>query len=384
MSALADDLVAALGELIAIPSTYPPGDTRAICAYAARRLAAAGYAVETVEKTAGVANVVARLGGGRPCLVFNAHVDTVGVGDRAQWRTDPFAAHVADGRVAGLGAGNCKGSMAVQLRLAEEIARRGGPQRGEAVFTFVGDEERLGTDGMKHLRDAGAVRPDMLVLGAQTGLDLIAEERGVMWARLTALGRAAHAGEPAAGDNAIDRLLRLIGALDREIRPRLAGRNDGAKRSTLNLGRIEGGRNANVVPDRAWAEFDRRLLPSERVEAAFAEMRAILAGAGEPEAAWSLELLTGTNGFSAPKDGPCAAAFRAAIEARLGRPARFLNAIGVSDGRWFADDGAEILNFGPGEGAQGHAANESVPIAELEQALLIQLDVVGRVLGLRA
>src|SRR5690606_6783631 len=143
------------------------------------------------------------------------------------------------------------------------------------------------------LRDTGAVRPDMLVLGGPTGLELIVEERGVMWARVTAFGCAAHAGEPAAGDNAIDRLLRLIAALDRELRPRLAGRIAGTKRSTVNLGRIEGGRNTNVVPDRAWAEFDRRLLPAERVEAAFDEMQAILDAAGEPAGTWSFELLTG-------------------------------------------------------------------------------------------
>lgn len=382
MTGDADAIVAILSDLVAIPSTYPPGDTTAICAYARRRLRAAGYAVATPTKTAGVANLVARLGSGRPQLVFNAHADTVGVGDRAQWRSDPFEALLADAGVVGLGAANCKGSMAVQIRLAEEVARRGGPAQGEIVFTFVGDEERLGPDGMKHLRDSGAVRPDMLVLGGPTGLDLIAAERGVMWARLTASGRAAHAGEPAAGDNAIRRLLRIVAALDGELARRLPGRVSGAQRSTVNLGRIEGGRNTNVVPDRAWAEFDRRLLPSERVEAAFEEMRRIAAAAGEPADAWALELLAGTNGFAAPQDGGCAAAFRAAIEARLGRTMRFLDAIGVSDGRWFADDGIEILSFGPGDGAQGHSANETVPVAELEQAFDIQLEVVARVLGL--
>ena len=378
-----DGMVTILCDLIALPSPYPPGDTTAICEYAAGRLRAAGYRVETPSMTPGVANVVASLGAGRPRLGFNSHADTVGIGDPAQWRSDPFQAVLADGRVTGLGAANCKGAIAVQLKLAEEIARQGGPAAGEIVFAFTGDEERLGPDGMKHLRDSGMVRPDMLVLGGPTGLDLIVEERGAMWARLTASGLAAHAGEPAAGDNAIDRLLRLVRAMQAGLIPRLRDRMAGAMRSTVNLGRIEGGRNTNVVPDRAWAEFDRRLLPAERLESAFEEMREIAAQAGEPADTWKLELVTGTNGFTAPRDGICVTAFRRAIQERLGRPARFLNAIGVSDGRWFADDGIEILSFGPGEGAQGHAANESVPIAELQQAFAIQLNVVSRVLGLR-
>ena len=88
-------------------------------------------------------------------IAFNAHVDTVGVGERANWKSDPYKALVKGGLVYGLGAGNCKGSMAVQIWLAEEIARRGGPQTGELIFTFVADEENLGPDGMEFLRKSG-------------------------------------------------------------------------------------------------------------------------------------------------------------------------------------------------------------------------------------
>lgn len=76
------------------------------------------------------------------------------------------------------------------------------------------------------------------------------------------------------------------------------------------------------------------------------------------------------------------AAFQATIANRFGRPARFRNALGVSDGRYFAGDGIEIVNFGPGSGSEGHAANESVPLAALVDAALIQLEVVERLLGL--
>ena len=58
-------------------------------------------------------------------------------------------------------------------------------------------------------------------------------------------------------------------------------------------------------------------------------------------------------------------------------------ATGVSDGRYFADDGIEIINFGPGSGVQGHAANESVPVAEMVLAARIQLGVANRILGIR-
>jgi acetylornithine deacetylase/succinyl-diaminopimelate desuccinylase family protein len=377
------DLVSILSDLIALPSPYPPGTSVEICVYAARRLKKAGYKVEITAKTRGVDNVVARMKGkGRgPVIAFNAHVDTVGVGERANWKSDPFKALVKGGLVHGLGAGNCKGSMAVQLWLAEEIARRGGPPRGELLFTFVADEENLGPDGMEFLRKSGKVRPDVLILGAQTENNLIVAERGVMWARITTRGKAAHAGNPSAGDNAILRMMRLVGALQAHYDKALARRVKGAMKSTVNIGMFHGGHNTNVVPSACTVEIDRRLLPDEKVKDAFKELKRVVDGAGEPKALYAVEFLTGTNGFFAPENGTAVGAFEAAVKAETGRTVKFLNATGVSDGRYYADDGIEIINFGPGSGAQGHAANESVPIAEMVEAATIQLDVVRRLVG---
>ena len=380
--AITGEVLSILTDLIAIPSSYPPGDTRAICAYAGDRLARAGYAVETAARTEGVDNIVGRIGGGAPTVVFNAHADTVGIGERGAWRTDPLVATVAAGRVHGLGAGNCKASMAVQLWLAERIAAAGGPARGEAVFTFVGDEERLGPDGLAFLRETGAVEPDILVLGAQTEGQACGEERGVFWSRLTAGGKAAHAGDPAAGDNAILRMMRLIATLERELAPRLAVRRRGALKSTLNIGTIRGGHNTNAVPDSCVVEIDRRVLPDETVDAAFAELRALLETAGEPADSFEIEFVTGTNGFAPPADGPAIAAFHRAIGRITGAPPRPILAVGASDGRYFADDGIEILTFGPGNARDGHAANESVPLADLAPCARIQLAVVEDLLGL--
>ncbi|CAN5692567.1 acetylornithine deacetylase/succinyl-diaminopimelate desuccinylase family protein [soil metagenome] len=379
---IASDIVAILTDLIALPSPYPPGTSVEICAYATKRLKKAGYKVETLAKTKDVDNVVARLKGkGKgPTIAFNAHVDTVGVGERAHWKSDPYKALVKGGLVYGLGAGNCKGSMAVQIWLAEEIARRGGPASGELLFTFVADEENLGPDGMEFLRKTGKVRPDALILGAQTENNLIVAERGVMWAKLTTKGRAAHAGNPSAGDNAILRMMRLVGALQAHYDKVLRKRVSGAMKSTVNVGMFHGGHNTNVVPSACTVEIDRRLLPDETVKEAFRELKSVIDKAGEPKSQYAVEFLTGTNGFSAPENGAAVAAFESVVKAQTGRKVKFLNATGVSDGRYYADDGIEIINFGPGSGVQGHAANESVPIAEMVEAAEIQLEVIGRLL----
>jgi acetylornithine deacetylase/succinyl-diaminopimelate desuccinylase family protein len=378
-----NELVSILSDLIALPSPYPPGTSVEICAYAAKRVKKAGYTVEVAARTKGVDNVVARMKGKSkgPTIAFNAHVDTVGVGERANWKSDPYKALVKGGLVYGLGAGNCKGSMAVQIWLAEEIARRGGPKTGELIFTFVADEENLGPDGMAFLRKSGRVRPDALILGAQTENNLIVAERGVMWARLITKGRAAHAGNPAAGDNAILRMMRLVGALTSYYDKALATRVKGAMKSTVNIGMFHGGHNTNVVPSACAVEIDRRLLPNEKVKDAFAELKRVVDAVDEPKSQYSVEFLTGTNGFFAPENGRTVAAFEAAVRSKTGRKVKFLNATGVSDGRYYADDKIEIINFGPGSGAQGHAANESVPIADMVEAAEIQLEVVQKLLG---
>ena len=193
-AALAGELTSILGDLIALPSEFPPGDTRKICAYAADRLRRVGYESHVSMQVEPIANVVAHMGDGNPCLVFNVHADTVGVSEPDDWASNPLRAEVRDGRLYGLGAANCKGSMAVQLWLAEEIARRGGPRTGKLVFTFAGDEENLGPNGTDYLRKTKQVKPDILIVGATTDNQLITAERGVLWVRIRARGRAAHAG----------------------------------------------------------------------------------------------------------------------------------------------------------------------------------------------
>lgn len=376
-----DDILEILHALIAIPSGYPPGDTSAICARIADRLGKAGYETETVCKARPITNLVARLGTGSPSVVFNAHVDTIAVADRTEWQTDPYQATLIDGRVHGLGAGNCKGSMAVQIWLAEEIARRGGPAQGEIAFTFVGDEENLGSDGLAYLRDTALVRPDILICGAQTQLQAITEERGVIWVEIAANGAGAHAGEPQNGDNAIDRMTRLINALNNDLQPKLENRARGALRSTMSIGIIRGGTNTNAVPSACRIELDRRLMPEETIDDAVAEIESVIAAAGEPDGTWSVELLTGTKGFASPPDAPCIKAFHKAIEQVTGAPPRDVAAIGASDARYFADDDIVLMTFGPGHAKDGHKANEFVPLDELEKAARIQLAVIEDMLG---
>lgn len=377
-----------LARLVAIPSTFPPGDTSAVCREIAGLLEAWGYQIELASRSPGVNNVIARARSktAGPSIAFNSHIDTVGIGRRDDWKSPPLELTPVDGgALAGLGSANCKGSAATHLWLAQLLAQRGGPRSGEVVFTFVGDEENLGPHGTRYLAEAGLIKPDMLILGAPTSNQLVVRERGVMWVQIETFGRGAHAGAPEAGDNAVLRLLRLLTYLQRDLGDRLGKRTTGALASTMNIGTIEGGENTNVVPAHASATVDRRLLPDvENVQGAFEEIVALLALAGEPTDSYRVTLLTGTNGFSARTDGPLVQAFQQGAQAALDCNLSVIEAIGASDGRYFADADIEIVNFGPGAGAQGHAPNESVPQAELEQACVLLERVLDQLTGFRS
>jgi acetylornithine deacetylase/succinyl-diaminopimelate desuccinylase-like protein len=201
----------------------------------------------------------------------------------------------------------------------------------------------------------------------------VLEERGVMWVRVTTRGKAAHAGAPHTGDSAILRMQHVIKAL--HALPEKTSST--GQKTTLSVGRIRGGENINVVPDQCVIELDRRILPQDDFDVAFDEIKTTAQRAG----AATVELLTGTPGFSAPEDGAGAKAFAEAIRKVTGKAPERLNVVGASDARYFARDGIEILVTGPGDGADSHIPNEFVLLEEVVEAASIQLEALNRLLS---
>lgn len=384
-STLRSRLVELLSALIATPTPHPPGDTTALCCDWRTALERWGYRVQTASEHPGRDNLIASIGTGAPHLVFNVHADTVDVTDRHAWRTDPFEAVERNGRMYGLGAANAKGALAVHLWLAEQIASLHGskhvPRNGTITFTIVTDDEDVGPHGTSYLRRAGLIDPDYLVIGGPTANALITEERGVMWVELEVWGRAAHAGAPQLGDNAVLRMMRLLSVLDSRLGPAIAARVDGVVRSTLNIGWIQGGTSANVVPDRCVAVLDRRLVQGETVDGAFEEIRHCLSTTGEAADLWQMHLMRGTPAFRSFRDAALVRAMGSAITEVTGSAPRFIDALGAGDGRYFADAGIEIVTTGPGDGGDSHAPNESIAIVEMIESAKIHWAFIERLLG---
>jgi len=376
-----------LGRLIAADSQTPPGDCRAAVRACAAWLDAERMTYEIVADDERLPNLIVRLGDARRGdeLCWNAHLDTVRAGDREAWRTDPFKATFADGRVYGLGAANCKASAAAQLCAALALARARAPLRGELVLTLVADEESLGSRGTGHLIETGRVRPRYFLAGGPTGNRLIHSERGLLWAEVAVSGSAAHGAVPEEGRNAVVESARLMLELVETLGPALAERRGPeVPPSSLNVGVVRGGESPNMVPPSCSFVVDRRLVPGETPDAALAEIAELC---GRSAARRGFEVTVSAARAVEPYAAdPDSRLSRAVCDAcrYVGLDPEVGQSIAISDARFVAHGGVEIVGFGPGDGRASHGPNESVPVAEARDAARVLALSAAALLGAEA
>jgi acetylornithine deacetylase/succinyl-diaminopimelate desuccinylase-like protein len=290
-----------------------PAQERAAAEYVVAKLAEVGYSPEYVEAVPGRGNVVVRLEGAdpaRPALLVHGHLDVVPA-DASEWSVPPFAGEVRDGYVWGRGAVDMKGMVAMTLTVARALRRDGVVPPRDIVFAFLADEEAGGLDGagylVDHRRDLfdGVTEAISEVGGfsvtfADAGRAYLVEtaEKGVAWLRLAVTGTAAHA-SMLNTDNPVAKLAAAVTRLEQyrfpvvltdTVREFLAGvaeltgwsfdpdnpddlvarlgnlsRLVGATlRDTATVTMFEAGTAPNVVPSRARATVDGRMLPGRQ------------------------------------------------------------------------------------------------------------------------
>ena len=145
--------------LVRIPSVntgvMPTGDETPVCEYVRDWLAQDGIEAEILEATPGRGNLIARVEGrsGKPGLMFMSHTDVVPVEDEEKWRFPPFSATVADDRIYGRGASDCKGLLTAQM-MAIRLLRRNGIELEDTLILASGaDEEHGGRYGFGWLAE---------------------------------------------------------------------------------------------------------------------------------------------------------------------------------------------------------------------------------------
>jgi acetylornithine deacetylase/succinyl-diaminopimelate desuccinylase-like protein len=206
-----EDLVAFTQALIREPSINPPGAEGAVAHILAGYLQALGIEVCPYEVEADRPNVIATWRGGPgPTLLLNGHLDVVP--PATGWTWDPFGGEVEDGLIYGRGAADTKGGLAAIAVALRSLRRQGFSPYGTIVFTAVVDEE-VGQIGTRDLQTLG-MKADFGLVAEPKGLLPMIAHKGRIIVEIRVEGRTAHASLWEQGDNAIDRSLPVLEAIN--------------------------------------------------------------------------------------------------------------------------------------------------------------------------
>jgi acetylornithine deacetylase len=218
-------------------------------------------------------------------------------------------------------------------------------------------------------------RPDRAIVAEPTMLDVVVAHKGSLRWRCHARGRAAHSSQPSLGDNAIYRMTRVIRTLEvyaHEIVPKLS-HHPRLGAATLSVGMIQGGLSVNTVPDRCTIEVDRRLLPGDDHQQAFAHVAEYLRS-HLPRGDWEqIEfdppfLTSGAldDSINLPWGNQVGE-----IASQFGDYGKIIGVNYGTDAPPLAREGIPTIVFGPGSIAQAHTADEWISIDQLELATKI-------------
>ena len=212
---------------------------------------------------------------GRPRLLLIGHMDTVF--DEGTAAERPFAID-ADGIARGPGVTDMKSGLLSGLYALRALVARDAALPFERVTFVANPDEEIGSpSSTPHIRQIAAESDVCLVLEcARANGNIVSSRKGILDARITVQGRAAHAGvEPEKGRSAVLAAADLVARLHA-----LNGRTDGV---TVNVGVIQGGTRPNVVAERCTMEVDVRAVRRADLEAAEAEIRELLAALTVPD-----------------------------------------------------------------------------------------------------
>ncbi len=274
-----DAIIAFLRDLVAIPSF--DSNIRDVAARVERELRMLGF--QDIHY-APYGDIVARIGNGPRVLLYDSHLDTVGVGDPGEWQHGPFTGAIDNGLMYGRGTVDEKGStppMIYGLKIANDL----GLLDGFTAYYFGSIEEWCEGLSARVFSEEEKVRPDFVVIGEPTDLHVYRGQKGRCELRVTAKGRSAHGASHWLGDNAVYKmaeLIRRVPALDARLPddPFLG-------RGSIVVTHVESRESSfNAVPDRCSIVLDRRLTVGETAEQALQQVRALL-----PSSDFEVEIL---------------------------------------------------------------------------------------------
>lgn len=283
-----DEEVRFLQDLVRVPTDTPPGNNAPHAERTAGLLTAFGmeaekHPVPREEVQAygleSITNLIVRrrYGAGRT-IALNAHGDVVPPGEG--WSRDPYGGQVEDGRIFGRAAAVSKSDFATYTFAVRALESLGRPLKGSVELHFTYDEEFGGELGPGWLLKNKLTAPDLL-LAAGFSYEVVTAHNGCLQLEVTVHGKMAHAAIPDTGVDALQGAVQILNALyaQNALYKHVTSKVPGIRHPYLNVGRIEGGTNTNVVPGKVVFKLDRRMIPEENPADVESAVRKVIADA---------------------------------------------------------------------------------------------------------
>jgi glutamate carboxypeptidase len=340
--------------------SYTPAGVDEVGRFVAGFLADIGASVEARPDPAGRlgATIVGTLRGSATPgarLLLIGHMDTVFDPGTAAER--PFA--IAEGIATGPGVTDMKSGLLAGLYAIRALVRRGELPFEQLTFVANPDEEIGSPSSTPHIIELAATADACLVLEcARANGDIVSSRKGILDARITVHGRAAHAGvEPEKGRSAILAAADLVERLHA-----LNGRWPGV---TVNVGVIGGGTRPNVVAERCTLEVDVRAVRREDLEAAEGAIGDLVGELSVPDTTAELEPMARWWPMEKLERSGRLVEHAAALAERLGFTVRDAATGGASDANTTSGLGVPSLDgLGP-IGGNDHAPAEYLDVASI-------------------
>jgi acetylornithine deacetylase/succinyl-diaminopimelate desuccinylase len=297
---------------------------------------------------------------------------------------DPLSAEIQDGYIWGRGGVDMKGGVAASLQALVALARSGVRLRkGVALWVVIDEEsEHRGAYALEQTK----LQADACIVTEPSDLRLLLGCKGTAPVRIDLEGVLAHGSNPWLGINAIEKAARVILALA-SLEPKAIHipELDMRVQGSVNVGVIKGGTQYNNVADSCSLFLDRRMAPGETQASVLAEINRILetlasgdpqfkarAEISRPDWHWEPIIRRGLNPAYTPPGSPVVKAIQESYRQLMGKDVTLGYTHGYMDMDFTVNGlGIPTVNFGPGETAYSHTANERLRIADLLAAVRV-------------
>ena len=378
IAAAESDILRFFRDIVAIPSMN--SDIERVGQRVGAEMEKLGYDEVYVDK---YGSIVGKIGSGSRILLYDTHLDTVGIGDPAQWPWDPFVGKVEDGNLYARGALDEKNStpgMVYGLAFARDL----GLLDGFTCYLLGNIEEWCDGVGCAAFHDWEGVHPDLVVIGEPTNMKVYRGHKGRYELEVTCKGKSAHAASNYMGDNAIYKMMTVIDSISRleeTFTP-----DDFLGQGRITVTRISSvSPSNNAVPDECTIFIDRRITFAETKELVREQIQSVIPAAQTAD--FAIRELTYTEpshtgavyayeqyfpAWAYAEDHPFVVAGRETMKALWPQTTDFHGQgkwdFSTNGNYWAGRLGIPCIGFGPGNEIYAHMVNEHVPLRDVVEA----------------